>query len=157
MSARARLITRRAALWSGLGVLAAGAGAAAGALLPARAPRPSDRAPQQLLDAQSAEQRLIAVQGTTSSDVSLRAPMAMARADHLAHLQAIRALLADFATGATTGPTPAPGAATREALRAAEAAAASAAAARAAALTGRAATVLASIAACEATHAELFR
>jgi hypothetical protein len=52
---------------------------------------------------------------------------------------------------------PAPGPVTRETLQGAETAAASAAATRAAALAGRAATVLASIAACEATHAELLR
>lgn len=157
MSARASLITRRAVLWSGLGVVAAGAGAGVGVLLPAHPAQPRTRAPQPLLDALAAEQRLVAVLSEASTDESLREPMALARADHLAHLEAIRAMLAAFAPTAAAVSTPAAGPPSREALRAAEAQAASAAAARAAVLSGRTATVLASIAACEATHAELFR
>jgi hypothetical protein len=156
MSARASLITRRAVLWSGLGVATAGAGAAAGALLPAHPAGPRTPAPQPMLDALAAEQRLVAMHGAAVTEESLREPMAFVRADHVAHLQAIRALLAAFAP-ATAAPAPAAGHPTREGLRAAETQAASSAVARAAALTGRAAAVLASIAACEATHAELFR
>jgi hypothetical protein len=155
MSARTSPITRRAVLWSGLGVAAAGAGAAAGMLLPARPPRPRTPAPQPLLDALAAEQRLVAMHGAAVTDESLREPMALARADHLAHQEAIRAMLAAFAPAAA--PASVPGPPTREVLQAAETQAASTAETRAAALTGRAATVLASIAACEATHAELFR
>lgn len=157
MSAPASLITRRAVLWSVLGVAAAGAGAAAGALLPAHSGGARPPAPQPLLDSLAAETRLVAMHAAAVTDESLRGPMALARADHVAHLQAIRAMLAAFAPPANGVTTPAAGPADREALRAAEAQAGSAAAARAAALTGRTATVLASIAACEATHAELFR
>jgi hypothetical protein len=156
MSARATLITRRAVLWSGLGVAAAAGGAVAGVLLPARPAGPGTRAPQPLLDALAAERRLVAMHEAAVTDPSLREPMALARADHLAHGQAIEAMLAAFAP-ATTASAPAPGPVTRETLRGAETAAASAAATRAAALAGRDATVLASIAACEATHAELLR
>jgi hypothetical protein len=157
MSARSSLITRRAVLWSGLGVAAAGAGAAAGVLLPARPPRPRTPAPQPLLDALAAEQRLVAMHGAAVTDESLREPMALARADHLAHQEAIRAMVAAFGPAAAAASLPALGPPTREVLHATETQAASTAQARAAALTGRAATVLASIAACEATHAELFR
>jgi hypothetical protein len=156
MSARPTLVTRRAVLWSGLGVAAAAGGAVAGVLLPAHPAGPRTQPPQPLLDALAAEQRLVAMHRAAVTDPSLREPMALARADHLAHVQAIHAMLAAFAPAAAVS-SPAPGAATRETLRAAETQAASAAATRAAALTGRAAPVLASIAACEATHAELLR
>jgi hypothetical protein len=81
------------------------------------------------------------------------------RADHVAHLTALRAAVADLMYPAK----PAPAARSRRvvaggnlaAVRAAEQSAAGAAAARAARLLGDHAALLASIAAAEATHAEL--
>lgn len=94
-----------------------------------------------------------------------RAALQTLRADHTAHLRAIDAAVADAlyptAPSSTASPSaqhasPPPSGKVRIAeVRAGEQKAASAAAARAAALTGRDAALLASIAACEATHAEL--
>ena len=92
-----------------------------------------------------------------------RSALQTLRADHLAHLKAIEAAIADAlypaAPSATpTGPSSASTATGKVRIaevRAAEQRAASAASARAAQLTGRAAALLASIAACEATHVEL--
>ncbi len=108
----------------------------------------------------------------------MRAALTATAADHAAHLTALRAALAGYrptpadgsvisgtavstgsATTATASPPvgsghpPAGAPATPDAVRGAEQRASSAAAARAAQLTGREATLLASIAACEATHA----
>jgi hypothetical protein len=118
MSAPPSLVTRRAVLWSGLGFAAAGAGAAAGVLLPAHPAGQRSPAPQPLLDALAAEQRLVALHGATVTDESLREPMALARADHLAHLQAIQTMLTAFAPAAAAAPSPAAGPPTRELLRA---------------------------------------
>lgn len=84
------------------------------------------------------------------------------RADHVAHLTAIRASIADLVYPAKpAGTTPAPRPATARVsvaeVRDRERAAAKAAADRAARLTGDAAALLASIAAAEAAHAELLR
>jgi hypothetical protein len=80
------------------------------------------------------------------------------RADHVAHRDALLAAL-DEALGATsprpTAAPPAAGSLTRAELRVAEQAASAQAAAHAAQLAGRDAALLASIAACEAGHAEL--
>ena len=92
-----------------------------------------------------------------------RSALQTVRADHLAHLKAIEAAIADALYPASPSASPAgPSSASTAAgkvriaeVRAAEQRAASAASARAAQLTGRAAALLASIAACEATHVEL--
>jgi hypothetical protein len=78
--------------------------------------------------------------------------------DHLAHLAAIRSVIAEAAYPAEPPrmrrrPRQAP----HRDVAAAEARAARAAARRALQLTGAPSALLASIAACEATHAELFR
>ena len=84
-----------------------------------------------------------------------------ARADHVAHLRALDALVAGYGPAAKATPAasssrvPAGTPRTRAQLRAAEQQAASAAARRADALSGARAALLASIAACEATHADL--
>lgn len=103
------------------------------------------------------EERIAAVDAALAAEPSLRAALQPIRANHLAHAQALRSLLPrssgpSVARSTTPPPPPAPG---RAALRSAESAASRAAAARALQLTGGAATLLASIAACEATHAEL--
>jgi hypothetical protein len=95
---------------------------------------------------------------------SHRAALQTLRADHTAHLHAVEAAIADalYPGSPSTSASPsgahhtaAPGKVRIAEVRAAEQKAAGAAAARAAALTGRAAALLASISACEATHAEL--
>lgn len=127
--------------------------------------------PQALDDAIDAEHGLLAtvtagINGATGHDKRL---LAMIKADHTAHLRALdaakRVLLgADplpSPSPADSSPPPSdsdhPGASTlgRKAVRISERDAAKAAAARAAQLTGRNAALLASIAASEATHAEV--
>jgi hypothetical protein len=89
--------------------------------------------------------------------------------DHLAHERALAALVSadgsDARAAGSSSPSPSPSPSrsdsphtrppTRAALRAGESAAATRAAALATTLSGPGAAVLASIAACEATHAEL--
>jgi hypothetical protein len=85
--------------------------------------------------------------------------IAQARADHAAHLHALRRVQASLPKPAhrparqKVHGTPR----TQAQLRAAETAASVTAAKRAAGLDGAVAVLLASIAACEATHAELLR
>jgi hypothetical protein len=116
--------------------------------------------PDVLLAAVRAERDLLvqlsAAAGTRSAPAAV---LHQLRADHLAHLAALTAAVS-IATGAaaSTASSPPPSsspAADRAHLRAAENAAAAAAAQRALLLTGRDAVLLASIAACESSHAEL--
>ena len=89
---------------------------------------------------------------------AVRRLLGQARADHAAHLHALEQLVATYPTpapSATSTPAPAGTPRTLVALRSAESAAATASAERARRLTGGPAALLASIAACEATHAEL--
>jgi hypothetical protein len=80
------------------------------------------------------------------------------RADHAAHLRALRRLLATYPSAPKTPSSPGPAQPrTLGQLRGVEHQAAVDAAKRASALDGAAAALLASIAACEATHAELLR
>jgi hypothetical protein len=137
--------------------LIAGAGAGVGAeFLRHRAPAPPPQPPAALLGAAEAERRLIADLGaTTGGTPEVQIVIAQARANHRAHLAALEALLTHYrAPSASASPRPGTPR-TRAQLRAAETAAAAAAAARAQALTGPQAALLASIAACESTHAEL--
>ena len=117
----------------------------------------------QLHAARTAEAELIA-----TLEVALKHPGAhgsvlrQLHADHVAHAKAIEALTADVlyptAPSTSSAPVTAPTGRVRVAtLRAAETRAAGAAAHRAAQLSGQAAVLLASIAACEASHAELLR
>ncbi len=90
------------------------------------------------------------------------ATLRLIRADHAAHLRAIHALLAELYYPATASSSSEPavsngGRVSRAELRSGEQHAARSAAKLAAALSGPAAVLLASIAACEATHAELLR
>jgi hypothetical protein len=128
-------------------------------------PRPRKKTPAPppavLVAALATERALI-----TSLDVSLaaspssRATLTQLRTDHLAHEQALLAAIAqasdqDARPPPSATPTTRPEPLTTARLRSAEQRASGQAAVRAAQLTGRDATLLASIAACEATHAEL--
>jgi hypothetical protein len=163
--------SRRVVLVGGVAaVLAAGVGGA----LVGRSHRPTRPAPAAkvhhvavpavVAGALGAEQRLLA-----GVDAALAAGSAgsggptdtgvlrQIRADHLAHLTALRGALPRGATQPTPGNSVSPsGSASGTAtLRAAESAAAQAAAARANQADGALAPLLASIAACEASHVEL--
>ena len=138
-------------------VLGSGAGILAGALQDESA-APPPPAPAALLAAVAAERALIAdLRATTGGTPAVRRVIVQASADHAAHLAALTRLLGGFRTP-THSPSPPRGTPRRLAeLRAAEQRASAAAAANAAQLDGGLAALLASIAACEATHAELLR
>jgi len=149
-------VARRTVLLGGLAVLG---GAAVGGLAALQHERGTGAAepPVELIDARQAEQTLIdSIDASSGHDPNLRAGLAAIRADHQAHLAALDAAIGRYAAVA---PATARGAAPigRAALRVAEQRAAVRAAQTAAALAGRDAVLLASIAACEASHAELLR
>jgi hypothetical protein len=149
--------SRRWFLAGGALVVLGAAGGAAAALLRGAVPLPP--APAALRAAAAAERRLIAdLDATTGGSPAVRRVIVQARADHAAHLAALTRLLAGYrrpapASAAPRGGTPR----TLAQLRTAEQRAAAGAAAHAAALDGGLAALLASIAACEASHAELLR
>jgi hypothetical protein len=158
-----RSTSRRWFLAGGVAVLVGGAAGAAAELLgsDAAAPPPPPVPPPALIAAARAEQVLVAdLTATTGGAPAVRQVIRQAHADHAAHLHTLTALLAGFraAPGASISSTPYRGTPrTLAQLRAAERAASVAAARRAEALEGPYAALLASIAACEATHAELLR
>jgi hypothetical protein len=145
-------------------VLAAAGGGTAAALLRARPVQnePGGQLPAVLLGAVEAEDRLIAAIDSVGDAKAL----AHLRADHVAHREALLGA-AQAAGGTATGVpssgvgsssrTPSPALLTLTQLGNAESAAALAAAAAASKLTGADAALLASISACEASHAELLR
>jgi hypothetical protein len=147
-------------------VLGAGAGIGIAVLRPAErrpAPRP-ETAPADLtaaLDAAVlAERALLAdLAATTGGSTSVRQVIAQARVDHTAHLQALRGVQRSRPKPERRLPHHQPRGTprTKAELRSAETRAAGAAAQRAATLEGATSALLASIAACEATHAELLR
>jgi hypothetical protein len=157
--------SRRWFLAGGLAVLAGGGAGVGAEFLRERPGRrtPPAGPPAVLVDAVAAERRLIAdLDATTGGDPAVRAIIRQARADHVAHLAALRGVVATYGRGAPSGSVSPSGTSTGPGrpqtgsqLRAAEQRASAAAAARAARLAGGQATLLASIAACEATHAEL--
>jgi hypothetical protein len=158
--------TRRWFLVSGAAVLVgAGGGVAADLAQHRRRPRQRPVAPAELRAAVAAERALVAdLDATTGGGAQVRALLTQLRADHAAHLSALTGLVATYgAAGASAGASasaapPAPGVARSVAqLRAAEQQASAAAADRAARLAGAHAALLASIAACEASHADLLR
>jgi hypothetical protein len=105
-----------------------------------------------------AERTLIGdLDATTGGTAAVRRVIAQARADHAAHLTALRGMLAGYAATASAPTRPHGRPRSLAQLHAAERDAAQAAARHADALDGAAAALLASIAACEATHAELLR
>jgi hypothetical protein len=143
-------------------------GAGGGVATELRRPKPRKKTPVPppavLVAALAAERALL-----TSLDVSLAASpssrelLTQLRTDHLAHEQALLAAIAQASdpdarpspSATPTTPITRPQPLTTARLRSAEQLASGQAADRAAQLTGRNATLLASIAACEATHAEL--
>ena len=148
---------RREVLLAGLVVLAAaGGGAALATIGPPGAQAGHPAPPAELLAAYAAEQELIgAIDVSGQADTSLRADLAAIRADHAAHADALAAIL-DGYFGTPRPPVgPAAQARTRAELAAAEQHASGAASSRAAALAGPVATVLACIAASEATHQQV--
>jgi hypothetical protein len=120
--------------------------------------QPPPLPPAALAAAAAAERVLIAdLAATTGGSPSVRRVIVQARADHAAHLDALTDLLA-FYRAPSVSPSAHPGTArTHDQLRAAEQQASIAAAGHAASLSGAQAALLASIAACEASHAELLR
>lgn len=150
------LVTRRGVLLGAAGVLvAAGAGVGAGYLPALRASR-HVVVPADLVAALAAERLLLARIDASATGPGLRGRLEPVRADHAAHAATLSNMIEQL-TGRTAPPdTTAPQpAVTAAALRAAELRASAEAAARATRLHGDLATVLASIAAAEATHAEL--
>jgi hypothetical protein len=151
--------TRRWFLAGGAAVvLGVGSGAIV-ELLRSDSPTPAPLAPDTLVAAVAAERTLIAdLDATTGGASAVRRVIAQARADHAAHLAALGALLAAYRAPSAASSAPTPGIPrTLTQLHAAEHQASAVAAGHASRLTGAAAALLASIAACEATHAELLR
>jgi len=159
--------SRRTFLLGGGLAVVAGAGAGVGVEYwrDRPAPVPQRHAPAPLRAALAAERDLLAVLDAALPGAGAAAPfLRQVRADHLAHERALAAAVTE-AGGAPAGtsapPTgtasTAPAAPVRSVaqLRQGETDASRAAARRARQLTGRNAALLASIAACEASHAEL--
>jgi hypothetical protein len=150
-------VSRRGLLLGGAAVvLAGGGGVAAGVLRPVAHDHPTGRPPAELVAAVAAERALLAaIDATTGGDAAVRTALRQIRADHVAHHSALQAAVGAY-PGTTPEPSPAPAQALDVAgLRAAERQAAAQAATRATRLNGRQATLLASVAACEASHEEL--
>lgn len=155
--------TRRAVLLSAAGIVV---GAGAGAAFAAFRPEPSGgRAspPPELVAAADAEAALLAIIDAETAAHGQLQPLGGIRADHSAHLSALRQALAAYpgaaATASSSPAPPRPSASGDTALtrvRLSEQRASTAAAERARVLSGPAAAVLASISACEATHVALF-
>ena len=136
-----------------IGVLAAGGGVAVGVATTRSSPRRKPESQRVLVAAISAERALIArVDATSHPDQALH----RLRIDHAAHLRALQAAAGQAAQIPAASPAPTQArTTTRAELRAAEQQASTRAAQRAVHLSGRDAVLLASIAACEATHAVL--
>ncbi|MDP9093709.1 MAG: hypothetical protein M3N95_12445 [Actinomycetota bacterium] len=168
-------MTRRAVLSCGAALVLGGAAGAAfqvaGSAIDGTPVQPA--APPELLAALASESSLIsAIDGATSHDPSLRSLLTGVRADHIAHQAVLRAALAAYASPSANptprnpvplNPTqtssgqasPGPGGLGRTQLRSLEQRASAAVSGYARAVFGPDASVLASISACEASHAEL--
>jgi hypothetical protein len=155
---RPAVLTRRALLGAGVAVLAGGVGAAVAGIQPTRG-RDGERrdAPVPLGQALAREQALVAdLEAALSGGLGPAIALQAARNDHLAHAATLRSTIARYAaTSPSSAPPPSATTPTVVQLRDAEVAAARAAASESAALAGAHAALLASIAASEATHAEL--
>ena len=161
-------LTRRRLL-AGVGVLAAAAGAAViGALTAssgdgdsAKRSAPPPGPPGPLLSALERERTLLATVRASVGDAALATVTGPLVADHTEHEATLSGLLATYPTAsrsASESSSPPPAAPTSvAALRQAEGAAAEEAAAESAAASGALAAVLASICACEASHAAWLR
>jgi len=156
-----RGVSRRGLLLGGAAVvLAGGGGIAVGALRPLAHHQPTRRPPADLVAAVAAERALIgAIDATTGGNASVRTALHQIRADHVAHHAALQAAVDGYPqspAGAESSSSRPVEALDVAGLRGAEQRASARATTRAARLAGKNATLLASIAACEATHAELF-
>jgi hypothetical protein len=147
---------------AGLALIGGGAGVGAGLLVDRSPDAVHVPDPKLLLAAVHAEQELIASIDDTLDSGPKDVPAALLqtlRADHQAHLSALLATVAVVLGAASPTVSAAPRRPgrllSREQFRMLEAAGAKAAAARALGLTGRDAALVASISACEASHAEL--
>jgi hypothetical protein len=166
--AAGRVLSRRTVLIGASVVVLAGAGGVAAAT---RAPlhrRAVPAPPAALLAALNAEDALIAGIDAADPGAATRQLLAQLRADHVAHRRVLAGLIG-AAVGRSYPPTPPataqstptaptsarPAPRTRTELRTAEQHAARAGATRAARLHGTQAALLASIAACETSHADL--
>lgn len=156
--------TRRAVLLAAAATVGVVGGVAAGAAYAGLRPEPSGgrpAPPPELVAAARAEADLIALIAAETSAHGSLASFSGITADHTAHLSALNAALAAYPgapAARSTSPPPQASASddvARSRLRVAEQRAAAAAAARARVLSGPPAAVLASISACEATHAAL--
>jgi hypothetical protein len=158
---RTRGVSRRGLLLAGAAVVAAaGGGVSVAALRPVAEPdKPTGRPPADLVAALNSERALIAaIDATTGGSPAVRTSLRQVRADHVAHQVALQAAVDAYPESPAGNPS-SPGAVaalTVAGLRNAEAQASAQAATRAARLTGRQAALLASIAACESSHAVLF-
>jgi hypothetical protein len=154
-------VSRRTVLIGGLAVvIGAGTGVGVGAIRPLHRHHSGNPPPTDLLAALVAEQALIArLDAVTTADRTLQGLLAGIRADHQQHGASLAAALRAYepAPAAPSVTAPAASAASRAELRSAEQIAAARAARRAARLSGSPATLLASIAASEASHAEALR
>jgi hypothetical protein len=159
-----RVLSRRTVLVSaGVLVLAGAGGVTAGMMAPVHHPA-VPAPPAALAVALAAEDALIAGIDAAAPEAATRQVLAQLRADHIAHQRVLTGMIG-AATGHSYPPSPpatgsralAPRPAPRDraALHAAEQQAARDGAARAARLRGTQAALLASIAACETSHAEL--
>jgi hypothetical protein len=155
-------VSRRGLLLGGAVVVAAaGGGVAVAALRPVAEPdKPTGRPPGELVAALAAERALIAaIDATTGGSPDVRTALRQVRADHVAHQSALQAAVAAYPEAPASTTPASPGAVealTVAGLRGAEQRASARAATRAARLSGRQAALLASIAACESSHAVLF-
>lgn len=152
----AALLTRRGVLLGAAGIIAAaGAGAGVAGLRARPAPVRPAQPPAVLVQALAAERDLIAaIAATRAAHPELGSVLTQLAGDHTDHERAFEAMLSSYPQAVLPAAASAhPG--TRASLRAMEQRAATAAAARAGSLRGAEATLLASIAACEASHAHL--
>ena len=155
--------SRRWFLAGGAAVLLGGGAGVLADFLQESSSHPPPPAPRALLAAISAERVLIAdLTATTGGTPPVRRIIVRAHADHAAHLAALVQLREAFGPSpGSRSPSPSPSLRgtprTLAQLRAAEAQASAAAARHAAQLDGGLAALLASISACEASHAELLR
>lgn len=151
--------SRRAFLASGGAAVLVGGGAGVGIALTRPRPHPPapPAPPAPLAEALNVEHVLLAdIDATLQASPGLRAVLAGVRADHAAHAAALRGAIEATGAGVSepVGELPMEVRSRRE-LRAAEQVASAGGVSRAAAAHGADAALLASIAACEATHAEL--
>lgn len=150
--------SRRWFLAGGAAVLLGGGAGVLGEVLHETSPAPATPAPGALGSAFEAERVLLATVDAMAVPHENREVLAQIRADHAAHLHALRRLLATYPPSRKLPTGPGSGQPrTLAQLRGVESQAAVGAAQRAAQLDGAAAALLASIAACEAGHAELLR